>query len=124
MRRWLTLLLLVVLPLQLTWAAAAAYCQHEASDGIGHVGHHVHEHPAAPDGADGDAKSQKQAAQDAKPCSDNDCGFCQLGAAKPLGAQAVIVTARAVMARPPATPVQPLPTRDPDRLERPNWRLA
>ena len=44
MRRWLSILLLVVMPLQLNWAAVAAYCAHEASPKATHFGHHEHEH--------------------------------------------------------------------------------
>jgi len=43
MRRVLAIFLLVWLPLQSIWAAAAPYCQHEASE-ASHLGHHPHEH--------------------------------------------------------------------------------
>lgn len=113
MRRWLTILLLVMLPLQFSWAAAAAYCQHETSADAGHVGHHQHEHKASTQGADDGSKL----------LGDNDCGYCHLSAAKPVQMQAAEVpvttgpTIRGVAAG-------PLPSRDPDRLERPNWCLA
>lgn len=44
MRRWLSLLLLIMLPLQANWAALAAYCQHEQDRQTAHWGHHVHQH--------------------------------------------------------------------------------
>ena len=56
MRRWLAVFLLILLPLQLSWAVAAAYCGHDGqvegavitgSDGGAmppHVGHHEHRH--------------------------------------------------------------------------------
>jgi hypothetical protein len=49
MRRWLTILLLFLMPLQLSWAASAAYCQHERDAQRGHWGHH--EHRDAPEAA-------------------------------------------------------------------------
>jgi hypothetical protein len=49
MRRWLTILLLFLLPFQLSWAASAAYCQHERDAQGGHWGHH--EHQDAPEAA-------------------------------------------------------------------------
>ena len=117
MRRWLTLLLLVMLPLQFTWAAAAAYCQHEKAPAAHHVGHHEHEHVQATKATDPDA------AKTAKVFGDNDCGYCQLSAAKPLRVQALAIPA---LSGPPAlhAGVPPLQTRDPDRRERPNWCLA
>jgi hypothetical protein len=47
MRRWLTVFLLILLPLQLSWAVAATYCAHEADPAVNHVGHHQHRHEAS-----------------------------------------------------------------------------
>lgn len=49
MRRWLYLFLLVLLPLQSSWAVVAAYCAHEAR-ALTHLGHHEHSraHAAQP----------------------------------------------------------------------------
>jgi hypothetical protein len=46
MRRWLAALLLALLSVQLSWAAVAPYCQHEAAQS-GHFGHHEHQHRSA-----------------------------------------------------------------------------
>lgn len=46
MRRWLVLLLLIMLPLQANWAALSAYCQHEQDAQSQHIGHHSHQHRA------------------------------------------------------------------------------
>jgi hypothetical protein len=55
MRRLLILLFAVMLPLQFTWASAAAFCehgreqQHQQETGFAtawHFGHHTHEHEA------------------------------------------------------------------------------
>jgi hypothetical protein len=68
MRRFLALLLLVLLPLNAAFAAAAGYCQHQKeSSQAAHFGHHVHQHDRAADKS-GDTGTQ----------IDPDCGFCHL----------------------------------------------
>lgn len=43
MRRWLAILLFVLLPTQMTWAAVAGYCVHQPGTlVVDHVGHHEH----------------------------------------------------------------------------------
>lgn len=44
-RRWLSILLLVLLPLQFGWTAVAAYCEHETRTESQHLGHHEHPEP-------------------------------------------------------------------------------
>jgi hypothetical protein len=64
MRRWLALLMLVLLPLQGTWAAVADYClpgSHVAAD------HVVHHDAGAPDDA---------LADDASGPAEPDCSHC------------------------------------------------
>lgn len=47
MRKLLAILFLLILPLQWTTAAVAAYCQHELEGKAQqHLGHHAHEHQA------------------------------------------------------------------------------
>nr|ART41037.1 L611 [uncultured bacterium] len=58
MRRWLSILLLVFLPFQFSWAAVAGYCQHETGAAAQHFGHHDHQHQAA---------AEQEGAPDAKP---------------------------------------------------------
>lgn len=55
MRKLVAILFLLILPLQWTSAAVAAYCQHE-QDGKArqHLGHHAHEHQASAAQADDD----------------------------------------------------------------------
>ena len=43
MRRWLSILLLVFMPFQFSWAAVATYCEHESGTRAKHFGHHEHE---------------------------------------------------------------------------------
>lgn len=123
MRRWLSILLLITLTVQWTWAAAAVYCQHETGPNAGHIGHHQHEHKAAAADTD-DAKTASQdAAKVAKLLGDNDCGYCHLNAAKPLQAQAF---APMPVSKPASFDfaVTPLQSRYPERLERPNWCVS
>jgi hypothetical protein len=126
MRRWLTLLLLVLLPLQFTWGAAAAYCGHETSQTTRHIGHHVHAHG---DGAQqAQAKKPDPAGLDAEKAKtkfalDEDCGVCHLSAVKPVSTagMALMDPAAQVMDLGPGNRFS---TRAPDHPERPNWRIA
>jgi hypothetical protein len=122
MRRWLILCLLFMLPLQFTWAAAAAYCQHETTSGAGHFGHHEHDHRAE-SGASMTKAEGKDSAKGSGLSVDSDCGYCHLSVAKTLQVQSLKVPNLKGPAIQDAT-VGPLPTRDPDRHERPNWRRA
>lgn len=51
MRRVLAFLILLIVPLQMSYAAAAAYCEHESRPAQGgHLGHHAHQHQESPAG--------------------------------------------------------------------------
>jgi hypothetical protein len=112
----LLLIVILVLPFQLIWAAAAPYCTHES---VGsepfHVGHHEHQHEKA-DGAD--------SSENTLGAFDGDCEVCHLGCA---GAVPVPPPA-AAMALPHAVPIEvPVALRShvPTLPERPNIaRLA
>lgn len=105
MRRFFLILLVMLLPLQSVWAAAAAYCGHEQRPAAQwHLGHHQHQHRGdgkaeaynagtrAPDKAPDKApnKAPNKAAieaaikadgkdhTDAKGLFDPDCGTCHL----------------------------------------------
>lgn len=128
MRRWLTILLLVFLPLQFSWTAAAAYCQHEQASGSGHFGHHEHKHAAstaskadaAPDAAHGDDSDDSAPAPGAQ---HTDCAFCHLSVAKSFGSLAVAlpVPAMALHASGPSAAVDAWLS---ERIDRPNWHRA
>lgn len=64
--------MLALLSIQLSWAAVAPYCEHEAAP-AGHFGHHEHEHHAAtgPDADDAEGTSGKSAL-----AIDADCDQC------------------------------------------------
>lgn len=114
MRRWLTVLLFVFMPLQAIWAAAAPYCGHEESPAAMHVGHHEHEHQDSPT----DLDEVPVALGD-----HTDCHVCH-------GAGAVVpetlgVLTQVVPQGPAPTSAKSLPTPPVSFPERPNWaRLA
>lgn len=93
MRRLLIICLMLLLPTQWTWAAAAAVCAHEA--GGSHIGHHEHKHshpgdltgePAsATSGASAMPDPPTDAADPVKPHSD--CASCHVTCALHLGVQ-------------------------------------
>ncbi len=47
MRRFLLLLMLCLLPLQISWAAAANYCEHAQDKTLQHLGHHDDGHKSS-----------------------------------------------------------------------------
>lgn len=114
MRRCLAVLLLLCLPLQLSWAAVGAYCQHETGIAAQHVGHHDHQHQST---HDGDLDSPDPAKTGGV---DPDCGACHAGCAVQLATTPIVIAplpSPAAFAdyreRMPASPVgQP---------DRPNW---
>lgn len=120
MRRWLTILLLFMLPLQFSWAAAAAYCQHERDPGASHFGHHGQVQN------DETAKASEAPSPDKKAASsadDADCAVCHLSCAKPVACVApspqISVGELLIPAR-----TDELTWPLPDRIERPNWHRA
>ncbi len=113
MRKCLAIFLLVFMPLQLSWAAVASYCQHETGASAKHFGHHDHQHKAA-DGRD--------AAPDAKTGGgDPDCASCHAGCSSALLGEVALqpmfsssLDIADYWARLTSPPFE--------RLERPQWR--
>lgn len=66
MKKFFLILLLFVLPLQMSWAAASAYCLHEEGKAAQHPGHHGHQHKAGAEPADKKSLGQPH----------SDCNFC------------------------------------------------
>lgn len=113
MRRWLSILILVFLPFQFTWAAVAGYCQHETDAASQHLGHHEHKHQA---------DAHQDGAPDTKLTGgiDNDCRTCHAGCVVAIfGSLALPLATRISLAIPwpPGIPTAP-PSTQP---ERPNW---
>jgi hypothetical protein len=111
MKRTFVIFLLVLLPLQFSWTAAAAYCAHEQEVTMQHFGHHVHKHEKAGDSA-------KDASQKAK--ADTDCDYCHhapssalFAAAAPFAAPDSTVHARFALQR--------YTSHIPDLIPRPDW---
>ena len=121
MRRWVLMVMLLVLPFQLVWGAAAPYCAHEASASVDpHFGHHEHQHGAD---APGDASSEHSASK-LPGGNDLDCGLCH-GACCGLLAPRDTLPATGVAAPPQMQPQAGLPTALQSPPDRPQWlRLA
>ncbi len=116
MRRWILQFLLIVLPLQFSWAAVAAACAHEPTAATAsHVGHHTHVHKA-------EAGSQLAAEKAGKVASDPDCPQCHLGCS--AAAADLVAWSMPALANPrPADPPLHPHSLTPPGPERPNWRL-
>jgi hypothetical protein len=87
MRRWLQIFLLFLLPFQFSWAASAAYCQHERDLQPRHWGHHEHEPDANSHGSARADDTQKSPATQPNAVL-GDCAACHLGHAQHLPAVA------------------------------------
>lgn len=119
MRRLLLIVLMFVLPLQWTWAAAASLCAHEPEPAAQHFGHHQHEHHgAAAQGAKADQEADVGGVG-----SHPDCGVCHgLGVAflADINAMAPPWPSLFVFLRYQAA----VPDRSPDTLLRPPLLLV
>ena len=115
-KKFLLILLMFVLPLQFTWAAAAVYCQHEQGN-VSHFGHHTHQHSTG--AVDGDAASDNVKIKKFH----GDCEYCH------MFSHATVLPALPALA--PATPpghfeaataryTSPIP----DTPKRPDWQLV
>lgn len=117
MRRWIAILLMIVLPLQLSWAVAANYCQDEQGQHAPHFGHHGHLNHTGVEATKKLAKGKQQADRDCG-CAGHLCGAHLL----PSG----------ISVLPEATHGQQLNAvvprayqyLDPPRIERPNWSVS
>lgn len=115
MRKWLAILLLVFVPLQLSWAAAASYCQHETGTSAKHFGHHDHQHKTA-DGKDASSNSVKTIG------GDPDCASCHAGCLSAL-LGAVAIASLADSSLDTAEYGARLTSPPFERLERPQWHV-
>ncbi|RCS56879.1 cation efflux protein, CzcI family [Parvibium lacunae] len=77
MKRYSIIFLLILLPVQFSWAAMASYCQHESGVATNHPGHHSHAHQAT---------DHHESGKDASPSTGvhHDCGTCHMGCATAL----------------------------------------
>lgn len=116
MHRWLLVLLLVVMPVQFVWAAAAPYCGHETSESASkHFGHHFHKHQGSTT-----SDASKAGGAGVLGGDDVDCVLCHLGCIQPpLNGYAVPGDAPSVFVLPMVAQHCGVPL--PDRIERPKW---
>ena len=123
MRRWLAVLLLVLLPLQFSWAALADYCMHEpnaATHPIGHQDHAVHAHGEKADGGGDTSTADGDSSTFATP----DCGHCHGHCAATLYIPGGLLP-RSPTHAPPSLGDAPGAEPVPAQPERPQWvRLA
>lgn len=113
MKKALAVLLLLLLPVQFSWAAVAGYCQHEVNVSANHPGHHDHDHQT-----EAPHKSDKEGA--ASTGVHHDCATCHLGCAAALTSD--LKTTRAATAQHHQHDYHVNPTRaHSERPERPQW---
>lgn len=88
--------MMLLLPVQWTWAAAASYCGHETGLAAKHFGHHDHQH-----------KASGEVSKDSKPSPaglDTDCGYCHLNGLQWIAPVETLAVSPAEAAPPPDDP--------------------
>lgn len=114
-RRWLTILLLVFLPLQFSWAALSAHSHHLAAATAQDVGHHARQHKLAADReGSGDLTVAGDTDADSGACHAQGCAGAIFGAVPWSTVSASSGTRIGYQVRLPPPPPTSLP-------ERPNW---
>lgn len=111
LRRFILISMMLLLPLQWSWAAAGSVCEHE--DGGQHFGHHAHQHHAADHGGHDDEAFGHHP----------DCDACHTLVAGCLTNPSVVHAAWAATAYVP-TGVRQLPDPPPESLLRPPLTLV
>ena len=106
-RRVLAVFLLLVLPLQFAFAAAAPYCALEKVTVASHFGHHEHPDAPAPEPSDEGGDKGKL----------HECGVCHLGSGQ---VHPAIVSIAALPAAPVMTALRD--SRQPQHLQEPTER--
>jgi hypothetical protein len=113
MKRYLAIFLLVLLPLQFSWAAIASYCQHETVETVEHPGHHSHVNAS-----DDHQETHKNSSQSAG--MDHDCATCHMGCTAALTSDMSPTTVATSNNHP--LHLQAFPsTLSSERPERPKW---
>lgn len=111
MRKFFALLILLILPLQVSFAVAAEYCEIEKNDSGQHFGHHSH---------DGTQDKKEPASKKGK--TDKDCAFCQLGCSQAQVSSASVLAFTAHES--PAAGDFPMPVgQSPSGFDRPPKRV-
>ncbi len=133
MRKLLAILLISLLSLQASWAAAASYCRHEQGAAARHFGHHEHRHDSQAGKLATAESSQALQAGDVTDDGDAaaslagadlDCSVCQAhGLVGVPSAPALSALDAPATLSEPLIP-QVLPSVPQPRPERPNWLAA
>lgn len=114
MKKVLLIMLLVLVPFQISWAMAGDYCLHENGPVAAHFGHHAHHHQSTPDRPD-----SKHAGKLSRMHSD--CGSCHSSVLalflEPDAAVALLMSAIKLPLLPPDAYTSHIPDgpREPDR---------
>jgi len=112
MSRWVVLFFTLLLPFQLVWTSAVAYCQHETGAVVvAHFGHHPHAHE--------EAVSDRASADNS---AHGDCNVCNAASAPLLPGSHPSGLGEALVLRqrlPDTGPLASTVSRAPDR---PQWR--
>lgn len=115
MRRFLIIFMLLILPLQVSWAAVATYCQHETGMKAQHIGHHEHKHLS---------KAADPVQEKSKLTLDNDCTVCHLYSASTITMHFSTVFADVASTEPVFSNPDFFSLIRPERPERPKWVRA
>lgn len=116
MRRLLCIVLLLLAPLQASWAATSVYCTHEIGMAANHFGHHDHQHDKVydRDGPTGDPTKTGGI--------DSDCAGCHVNGGLVLPSVTVLVSVPALTIEPFKAPNLPA-SHAQFPPERPPWRI-
>jgi hypothetical protein len=77
MTRWLLIVLMVLLPAQFSWAAAAPYCAHESNPTSFHIGHHAHVHQGlSAETQHTSSEPEKETFKNSLASDHSDCHYC------------------------------------------------
>lgn len=112
MRRYFLILVLLILPVQFSWAAAARYCQHETASAPWHPGHHEHRHQTAESKPDFEKKS----------VLDTDCGVCHIVSAPFMFGQILDLTDTPRVEHAHSHHTSNFTSLNPRAPDRPQWR--
>ena len=121
--RAVLLALLLILPLQVSWAAMARYCAHgtvQAQPEGQHPGHHSHQHRTEP-GSTAQPNGLAFMRTAATQLPDADCGFCHASVAPYAVAQSRCLGAGRQASGLVSSRSPPFSTRADHRIDRPNW---
>jgi hypothetical protein len=114
MRRWFLIFLVVLFPMQLSWAAAGRYCHLESGTTAQHAENHEHQHQDDVELTDG-------ASHDVTGTTDADSGHCHTGGCTAMLLQSMALLTVSLSSNAHSTPAQSLSSHPASPPERPNW---